>query len=262
MTNLLVPDALDVDLAGPLAHFAEHGWARIGRVMSEDGIAALRARCDDLMLGRVTYPGLFFQADSPTGSYDDLEFGKGYVGPRLDYRKIERLELDPLFLSWIENPLFERIATAVVGPEVTLYRAVLMTKAVSGGTVLPFHQDGGRFWGIDRDPVLQVWTAFDDAPVEAGCVEVVPGSHRGGLTTENGGGVPDELLARERADDRAVPLPARAGEVFLIHNHVWHRSGLNRSGHPRRALSICFLDGATRCTRKKRAPRVFRRLFA
>ncbi len=62
--------------------------------------------------------------------------------------------------------------------------------------MLPWHQDGGRFWGLDRDPILQIWTALDDAPVAAGCVEVLPGSHRDGLATPLGGLVPAPLAAR------------------------------------------------------------------
>ena len=26
-------------------------------------------------------------------------------------------------------------------------------------------QDGGRLWGLSRDPELQIWTALDDAPL-------------------------------------------------------------------------------------------------
>jgi hypothetical protein len=260
--SLLVPGWDAIDLDGPIAHLAEHGWARVGRALSDEGLALLRARADDIMLGRVVHEGLFFQRDSRTGSYDDLEFNKGWQGPSLEYRKIEKLERDPHYRAWMENPLFERIARRLVGPAISLYRAVLMTKAVTGGTELPWHQDGGRFWGVDRDPTLQVWTALDDAPVEAGCVEFVPGTHKAGLVTPFGGSVPEEARLANEAEARAQPVPARAGDVLLIHNHVWHRSGLNRSAHPRRALTVCFMDAATRCTRKKRAPREFVRLFA
>lgn len=48
--------------------------------------------------------------------------------------------------------------------DLTLYRAILMNKHAGGGSDLPWHQDGGDFWGLDRDPVLQIWTAMDDAP--------------------------------------------------------------------------------------------------
>jgi ectoine hydroxylase-related dioxygenase (phytanoyl-CoA dioxygenase family) len=47
----------------------------------------------------------------------------------------------------------------------------------------------------------------------------------------------------------------------LLHNHLWHRSLVNRTGKPRRAFSVCYMSGDTRCTRKKRAPREFFRVF-
>ncbi|MBL8718551.1 MAG: phytanoyl-CoA dioxygenase, partial [Myxococcales bacterium] len=45
------------------------------------------------MLGEVVIPGLFFQHDAASGRYEDLELGRGFIGPSLDYRKIEKLEL-------------------------------------------------------------------------------------------------------------------------------------------------------------------------
>ena len=70
-----------------------------------------------------------------------------------------------LFFEWIENALFARIARSVLGDEVALYRAVLWNKAAQTGMNLPWHQDDGRFWGLDRAPSLQIWTALDDASV-------------------------------------------------------------------------------------------------
>ncbi len=158
------------------------------------------------------------------------------------------------------NDVFAKIAHQVVGEEVSIYRAFLMNKSSQGGSNLPWHQDGGRFWGLDRDPELQIWTALDDAPEEAGCVEFLPGTHRGGLATPLGGVVPPEHVAA-RGESDVVRMPARAGEVLLIHNHVWHRSGLNQTGRPRRAFSVCYMSAATKCVRKKRAPRTFVRVF-
>jgi hypothetical protein len=259
--SLLLPDVASMSLEAPLRHFAAHGWARLGRVASDDALARMRERADDLMLGRVAYTGMFFQRDTETGRYDDLTYGRGYEGPSLNYRKIEKIEKDALFRAWIDNPLFERIARAKVAGDVAIYRALLMTKAATGGSHLPWHQDGGVFWGLDRDPELQIWTALDDAPPEAGCVEVVDGSHAAGLATRLGGVVPADIASAHRADERAEPLPAAAGEVLLIHNHLWHRSGVNTTGRPRRAISTCYMSAETRCLRKKRAPRTFVRVF-
>lgn len=256
---MLLIDPAAPDLDEPLAHFREHGWARLGKVADPSILEAMRTRADAICLGEITYPGLFFQKDTETGDYDDLTYGKGWEGPSLNYRKVEKLEKDPIFASWIENPFFERVTRALIPGDIVIYRAVLFNKAKTGGTYLPWHQDGGRFWGIDRDPFVQLWTALDDCSLDAGCVEMLSGTHAAGLATPLGGKVPDAMVAGLEA--RAEPVPAEAGEVLLIHNHVWHRSGRNTSGHPRRALTVCYMTAETRCLRTRKAPRTFHPVF-
>jgi phytanoyl-CoA hydroxylase len=249
------------ELDEAITHYREHGYARLGSMVSADGVAALRDRIDAIMMGEIGYPGLFFQIDSASGSYDDLTYGKGYEGPSLRYRKVEKLELDPLFHAHLKDEAFRAITRRVIGEEVTLYRACVFNKAAEhGGSHIPWHQDGGGFWGLDRDPVLQIWTAIDDAPEGGGCIEIVPGSHLRGLATPIGGVVPDDVFERANVK-QTVSLPAEAGDVILIHNHAWHRSGRSVPGRARRALTVCYMDAATRCTRKKRAPREFFRVF-
>lgn len=243
-----------------LAHLDEHGWARLGRWGDDAAMAALRDRADAIMLAPTAVDGLFFQHDSPTGAYDDLTFGGGWIGPSPGYRKIERLERDPIFRAWIDDPRFAQVAHAAIGPEVALYRAVLWTKPATGGTELPWHQDGGKFWGLSAQPTLTIWTALDDVPIASGCVEVIPGSHRAGLATAEGGTIPDELVAPRLAE--VIPLPATAGEVLLLHNLVWHRSRRNHTPGPRRALSLALMSADVRCTRRRRAPRTFTRLYS
>ena len=257
---MLLPGAEALPLEEPLAHYRTHGWARLGPVAGPEALEALRRRADQLMLGEVVQPGLFFQHDAASGLYEDIPRGQGWQGPSLRYRKLEKLELDPIFAAWIGNPLFDRIAHAVAGPEVVLCRAVLFTKAAQGGTELPWHQDAGAFWGLSRDPELQIWTALDDAPAAAGCLEIVPGTHLGGRATPEGGVIPDEVVAHSGKLEQSILAPARAGEALLIHNHVWHRSGRNGTDAPRRGLTICLMDAAIRCTRR-RSPRKFPRLF-
>ncbi|MDP9148544.1 MAG: phytanoyl-CoA dioxygenase family protein [Myxococcota bacterium] len=257
----LHPDAESIDVGASLLHFRTHGWASLGRVASDEWLERLRARADDVMLGRVVHEGLFFQRDAENGRYEDLVFGRGWEGPDLRYRKIEKLERDPLFRAWLENELFHRVVRGVVGDAIALYRATLFGKSAEGGTELPWHQDGGSFWGLDRDPELQIWTALDDAPVESGCVEVLDASHLAGLATSLGGTVPRDLVVRARVNERKLALPARAGEVLLLHNHVWHRSGTNTTGRARRAFTVSYMPVSTRCMRRKRAPRTFVRVF-
>jgi phytanoyl-CoA hydroxylase len=213
------------------------------------------------MLGKVCHDGLFFQHDSDTGLYEDLVRREGFVGPSVNYRKIEKLEKDPLFRAYMSNAIFERIIHSIAPGPITLYRAVLFNKAANGGTHLPWHQDGGIFWGLDRPPLVQIWTALDDATEASGCLEFVPGSHLKGLSTPLGGVVQPEQVANAGVDEKRVFVPALAGEALLIDNNVWHRSGTNRTDLPRRAVTFCYLRGETRCVRKKRQPRTFEKIF-
>ena len=258
---MLLAHAADIDLSVPLAELERNGYARLGRVLDDDGLRVLRSRAEELMLGRVVHPGLFFQLDASTGRYEDAPIGLGWQGPSLAYRKLEKLEKDPCFLAWLENPLFERVARARIEGDISLYRAILFNKGAAGGSDIPWHQDGGDLWGLSEPPTLQIWTALDDAPIGGGCLEFLPGSQRGGLATPLGGVVPRALVAAADAERRAIAVPARAGEALLIHNWVWHRSGRNRPGERRLAFSACYMSAATRCLRKRRAPRQFMTVF-
>lgn len=258
---MLIPAARELHLAAALEAFERDGFARLGRVLDDAGLEALRERACDLMLGRVTYPGLFFQLDAASGRYEDAPLGLGWQGPSLDYRKLEKLERDPRFLEWLSNPLFERIARARIDGEVVIYRAILFNKGLAGGSDIPWHQDAGKLWGLSREPELQIWTALDDAPLAGGCLEFLPGSHAGGLATPLGGVVPAPHVARAEAERRAVAVPVHAGEALLIHNHVWHRSGRGRVGQRRLAFSVCYMDARTECLRTRRPRRTFVTVF-
>ncbi len=135
---MLTVDPDTFALAPALAAFARHGYVHLGNVARPETVRALGARVDDLMAARVRYDGMFFQHDADSGRYEDLTFGRGWQGPSPRYRKIEKLEQDPLFWAWMNNPLFERIARAVVAGPIALYRAVLFTKSADGGTHLPW----------------------------------------------------------------------------------------------------------------------------
>jgi phytanoyl-CoA hydroxylase len=237
--------------------YDEQGFLRLGQVASDALLAAMQERIDQIMLGQVVYDGLFFQADSETGSYTDLT-GHGWVGPTLNYRKIQELEKDPLFLEYMQLPLFHELSRRLIGEEVSVFRAMFMNKPAKRGTVLPYHQDGGTQWSLDRERFFTVWTALDQATVENGCVEVVPGTHQLGLLSEVGHTITPEQEAAHARDGQGVFLEAKAGEAILLHNYLLHRSGVNTIERPRRAFSVVYMDGATRSTRTGEAfPKVF-----
>merc|ERR1712083_670661 len=145
-------------------------------------------------------------------------------------------------------PVFREACAAVYGAhaDIGIYRAMLFNKPASGGTDLPWHQDGGDFWGLDRDPQIFVWTAIDAATKENGCVQVVPKSHKLGLLSRRGHTLSDESLTKHKVDERAVDVEVPRGESVLMHNFLIHRSGLNPTTSSRRAFSVNYTDGRTR----------------
>jgi phytanoyl-CoA hydroxylase len=158
----VITDALA--LAPALAGLATDGWARVGRRFDAAALAGLRARLDAIMDGAAPRDGLFFQHDAASGAYEDLALGRGWIGPSRAYRKLEGLERDPVVRVWLDDPGLAQLAHAVIGPEVALARAVVWTKAARGdagpgGTELPWHQDGGPFWGLSAQPPLWCGTA-------------------------------------------------------------------------------------------------------
>jgi phytanoyl-CoA hydroxylase len=241
------------------AQFEERGYLVLGQVISDAELEALGRRMDEIMLGQVRYEGMYFQLDSETGVYGDVPSGGQWAGPTLAYRKIELLEKDPVFLAYIQHPVFREIARRVYGESVTIYRAMFMNKPAHRGTILPYHQDGGTQWSLTQNPLITVWTALDDSTVENGCMQVIPGSHRLGLLSERGHTITPEQEVKYCKDEDSAYLEAPAGTAILLHNWLLHRSGINTIDRPRRAFSVCYMDAATRHIRNPdhRFPLVF-----
>lgn len=231
--------------------YERDGFLRLGHLLTDAELAALQQRIDAIMLGTadVPYERILMQLDSATGVYGDLgPQTRGHKGASLAYRKIEGLEQDALFLDYMRRPVFREICARVYGSHVRVgcFRAMFMNKPAQKGTELPWHQDGGDQWGLDRDPLVTVWTALDPATKANGCVQVIPGSHRLGLLTDHGHTLTPEHEAQYVREDEIVELELDAGEVMILHNWLLHRSGVNRTDTPRRAFSVCYLDARTR----------------
>ncbi len=256
----MIREVSEAEVEKALSDWRREGFAKIEGVATPETLGTLRSRIEALIAGTHPDPGLFFQPDATTGRYEDVVNEDGWRGPDVAYRKIDRLQRDELFLGWVRNPLFARLCSEVYPNGTSLYRTVLFSKAPNLGTPIPWHQDAGKLWGLDRNPELQAWTALDDASVEAGCLWVIPRSHRWGLATEMGGLVPVAEVEKRQVNE-GIAVPVSAGDVVLVHSLVWHRSGSNTTDRPRRGLTASFLDADTQCVRKKRAPRNFLRVF-
>ena len=228
--------------------YASAGYLRLGPILGELDLVKLRQRADELALGTVSNADIRLQRDTG-GAYDELPaVTESFDEPTLQYRKVQGLETDECFAPLVRHELFREICGHVYGHHTSqsIFRAMIMNKPASLGTHLPWHQDGGDVWALDRDPLVTIWVALDAANVANGCMEIVPGSHKRGLLSRFGSTVVTEEVERYCTPDDVIALPVEAGHGVLLHNWLLHRSGVNSTDLPRRAFTACFMDARTR----------------
>lgn len=236
---------------GQWRQYERDGYLRLGKLLADDELAALQQRIDDIMLGKaeVNYDKMLMQLDSDSGRYESAgPQSSGFKGATLGYRKIQELEFDPLFLAFMQRPIFREICARVYGAAtpVSCFRAMFMNKPAKRGTFLPWHQD--RWADLDRDPLVTVWAALDPATVANGCVQFIPASHQQGIINpaHGSGFLTPEQAKQYGPPERVEYLELQAGEVALLHNWLLHGSDVNKTDTPRRAFSVCYMDGRTR----------------
>ena len=141
----------------------------------------------------------------------------------------------PKLLNAVEDFIGPEIAVSPVGnvrikpPEKMMAAASSRKERRGLFRATPWHQDNGVITEDgDSTPMLTVWFPISDAPVEAGCLQVVPGSHRRDLLCHcpdvNGElSIPDKLLPKQKP----IPIPMRAGDVLFLHRRLCHASLAN-----------------------------------
>lgn len=233
---------------GEWQRFQEQGYLHLAGADPQE-VAGLAQRLDEIMLGSadIAYDELLMQLDR--SSELDTEPGlqtKGYKGATMGYRKIQHLEIDPLFLSYMQKSIFGDICARAYGAtaEIACFRAMFMNKPPGRSSELRWHQD--RWVNLTRDPLITVWTALDPATLENGCLRIIPGSHHELVNpSDDSGFLTNQMVEDLDEDVDVMPLEMQAGGVVLLHNHTLHSSGVNQSSRPRRAFSACYMDAST-----------------
>jgi ectoine hydroxylase-related dioxygenase (phytanoyl-CoA dioxygenase family) len=172
----------------------------------------------------------------------DLEVDHRASEPKL--RRIKNAcTVHPFFGRFMQSPLVLDIVEALLGPNIRYRRSQLNIKTPGGGTAVEWHQDFALEPHSNPD-ILTVGVAFEDSTRENGCLQVIPGSHRGPVLNHFQGesfvGAIDP--ARNDADlTSAVCVEVAAGGLWVHHGMILHASGLNRtSSSTRRALLIDY----------------------
>jgi len=218
----------------------------MGKTLSDDQIA--RYERDGFI-----YPVDAFSPEEARHYLDQLEsfernegrqFAKGHnFKPHLLFRWVDEIVHDPRVLDAVED---------LIGPDVRLFHLSVWPKNAHDAAFVSWHQDA-TYFGLEPPVQVTAWVALTDAPVESGCMEVVPGSHRLGQLHHGQSDAPHNLLSRgqtvteEFGRGDSVFMAVRAGQMSLHHTHLVHRSGANRTDHRRIGLGISYIPTSARC---------------
>lgn len=225
--------------------FLQRGFLRLEGSVTTRELHALQYEMDKLMMGdddQAMYDQLRMELDGSSG------LSTGFKGRSLDYRRIEGLDGIPIVRSYVAKPLFREICSRIYGPgsSIALFRAMLVNKPPGGGASIGWHQD---YWSyLSRQPSLTTWLALDEATVENGALQIIPGSHKlGHLNPANKSGfLTKSMVDRYCRDQEAMYLQLSAGDAVILHNGLIHSSDANSTTRRRRALSVCYMETSTK----------------
>lgn len=219
-----------------IVRFRRDGYLAIPSITSADDVAALREIYDRLF-ERKAGRELGLQFDLAGIDEDDADA----VLPQI-------LEPQRFAPELNESQLLVN-ATAIVhqlfGPEATCSFFHAINKPPLIGAETPWHQDAS-YWPADLDfRSVSIWVPLQEATLENGCMQFVPGSHEAEeVVPHRSLNDDDRIHASELRPEElhrtsaAVACPLPAGGATFHGGFTLHYTGPNRSPKPRRALIL------------------------
>ncbi|MEE4189477.1 MAG: phytanoyl-CoA dioxygenase family protein [Roseobacter sp.] len=209
-------------------------WFRAGRVTTPPEtldfwgklLAAYKARCDWFQPMDISLPGDEIKPDTP------FHFGPAVFDLLTEPRLLDVVEslIGPELVS---NPIQH---VRIKPPATDLQKDEIRAHI----TATDWHQDRAvALEEADDTRMVTVWIAVTDATVENGCLQVQPMSRDQKILPhcpKTQTGIADGFVDEERA----VPLPVKAGGVVLFHPLTPHASLVNQTDRFRWSFDIRY----------------------
>jgi len=216
-------------------HFREYGYVLARGVFSRDEVATFQQEIDAL-----------FERAEEAGRKTEATWGGAWrEAAGVGTATAVRTRVDSIHNVQNHSAVFTRLlvdqrlvdrAAELIGPNVQLHHTKLHNKPPSVGSPFPMHQDYPYF-PHEGDSMIAAVVHIDDATVDNGCLCLVPGSHKlGALAHRNDGSY--FLPLEEWPIEKAIPVPADAGDVLFFGYKMVHGSYVNRSERQRRIVLL------------------------
>lgn len=244
--------------------FRRDGYLVVKGLVSRDEVAEIVQHTDDLMAGRVKFPGIPLPSDDLT----DEERRKYYDRIHMPHRVAE------LYERFLLHPRVVDVLEALIGPDVLALQTMLFFKQ-PGHNGQGYHQDA-YYIPTQPDTLIGAWLALDPATQENGCLWMTPGSQNEPIypdcdgVSENGDSILSDIEPIKGASnpdiekntvtrvaakyDTELPVEVEPGDVVFFGGHVLHRSHANRATYSRRAFVSHYCNARSRVPWNHGAP--------
>jgi len=157
-------------------------------------------------------------------------------------------DLDPVFDEFSRSPELAEASRRIGFSEPAIIQSMYIFKPPRIGGEVYCHQDS-TFIYTEPESCVGFWFALEDATVDNGCMQFIPGGHKMGLKERHVRGK-DGRLGFETLDESPWPenleLPAEApaGTLVIFDGRTPHLSGPNLSDKSRHAYTLHLIDQA------------------
>ena len=139
--------------------------------------------------------------------------------------------------TWVDeivhHPAILDAVEDLIGPNIRLFHLSVWPKNAGDPAYVSWHQDA-TYFGLEPAVQVTAWVALTEASIDAGCMEVIPGSHKlGQLDHAERADAKHNLLSRGQTitvdfdKSQTEFMPVSAGQFSLHHTHLVHNSRPN-----------------------------------
>ena len=185
----------------------------------------------------------FFLEDDAFDEQGQLRQGKEHSLNKMGHAMHD---LDPVFDAFSRTPELAAAARAVGFDDPAVLQSMYIFKPPNIGGEVVCHQDSTYIY-TEPESCVGFWFALEDATLENGCMQFIPGRHKLPLKKRNYRG-PDGTLVTETLDDTPWPeeeklaAEAEAGTLVIFDGRAPHLSAANVSSKSRHAYTLHVID--------------------
>ena len=155
---------------------------------------------------------------------------------------IHDLVTEPRILDYVQD---------LLGEDLICWGTHYFCKMPGDGKRVSWHQDAS-YWPLTPSQTVTVWLAIDDADLENGAMQVIPGSHRHGQilfeqsAPEESNVLNQTVHEADKYGGAPVAFAMKAGQISLHSDLLLHGSEPNLSARRRCGLTMRFVPPQVR----------------